>query len=286
MTEMYTTYPDFIDTDPRVHRPDDLGYTISAEMMEKRWQCLLPPQLLKGKSVLDLGSCVGYTGAWALHHGAKSYHGVEFSPDFVNISKRNLTKHFLNHQWTIEESSIEEFFKTDIKFDIVVASGVIYAFTDPIAFLNNLSRYGDTCVIESAHPWARSSRLERNNLIPAEIPNMLRNSTYWETFIENEPFTTLGKRRMIIGTNKETLEYTGCAVSLGYLKAYMNILGFQYDPAANEDLKASVSNLYNKTYRFGARFNRVSPPCASRGFLHSVTEQPHNSKITSWKTNL
>lgn len=283
MNTFYQNYPEFIDTDPRTDRPADWGYAISADMMESRHLCMLPPDTLKDKSVLDLGSCVGYTGAWALHNGASRYCGVEFSEDFVELSRENLKKHFSNKNWSIEHQSIEDFFKSNSeKFDIVIASGIIYSFTNPAYFLDNLTRYADTCIIESIHPWNVQTKSEKYNLIPHEIFQSFRESPHWEAFIENEPFTILGKRKMIIGAKKETMIYTGCGVSLGYLKRYMTISGYSYDPSVYGRLKKALPDTYNKLHRFASKFIRNNKPAASRGFVQSITTNPPNIEIKPW----
>lgn len=284
MSEFYHHYPEFIDTDPRTNRPACLGYPISADMMELRHLCMFPPETLKDKSILDLGSCVGYTGAWALHHGAKRYHGVEFSTDFVNISRNNLKKHFANKNWLIEHSSIEDFFKSSTeKFDIVVASGVIYSFTDPTEFLDNIAKYGNTCIIETSHPWNTHTKSEAFGIIPKEILQSFRESPYWEIFIEYEPFTTLSRRQMVVGTQQETALYTGCGVSLGYLRHYMGMLGYDYDPTVNGKLKKLIPSLYSPLHRYAAKFSKSSRPAKPQGYINSLTSNAQGSIIKkSW----
>jgi len=246
---------------------------------------MLPPDSLKDKSVLDLGSCVGYTGAWALHHGAAKYHGVEFSKDFVNISRNNLKQYFADKDWKVEHSSIEDFFKSSTEtFDILIASGIIYSFIDPAIFLDNISRYADTCVIESCHPWNTCTKSESFDLIPAEILQSFRESPYWEIFIEYEPFTTLSRRQMLIGTQKETALYTGCGVSLGYLRQYMGILGYDYDPTVNSKLKKLIPDVYNPLHRYASKFNRNNKPVRPQGYVESITSKSHSKIIKPWSS--
>lgn len=279
---MYKKYPEFIDTDPRSNRPLELGYSISADMMQARHECMLNPAMLSNKRVLDLGSCVGYTGAWVLEHGAAFYQGVEYSNDFVVLSNNNLDKYFHNTQWSIAQSSFEDFFKVNNeKYDILIASGVIYSVVDPVAFLNNIASIADTCIIESVHPWSRSPRDQLPGL-PNDVMQRFRESPYWEGFIESEPFTTLGPRRMVLGTSNNSIEYTGCHVSMGYLKRYMDIIGFTYDQSVYNLLKEKVPEVYNKWHRFATKFDRSSNPLKSNGFIQSITDVPSNVNIKPW----
>ena len=284
MSTFYNKYPEFVDADPRHYRPSELGYSVSAEMMQSRHEGFFNKLSLTGKRVLDLGSCLGYTGAWVLDQGASFYQGVEFDTEFVNLSQTNLKKYFQTDLWAIAHTTIEDFLNTNTeKFDVVIASGVIYSFVDPIAFLNDISKLGDIIVIESVHPWNRSSPKYEVS-VPIDVTEKFRQSAHWESFIENEPFITLGARRMILGPNAKSIEYIGSHVSIGYLKKYMDLIGFTYDASVYTELKKTIPQVYDCRNRFATRFFRNGSPMKSYGFIQSITESPAGCTIKDWNS--
>ena len=93
---MFELQPEFIDLDPRKNRPkqtkddqgfDILSYPVTIEFMNLRHSVMVPPEIIKGKTILDVGSCMGATGAWSLYHGAKDYTGVEIQKYYLNKSR-------------------------------------------------------------------------------------------------------------------------------------------------------------------------------------------------------
>ena len=157
MTEnLFVKYPDFITSDPRRLRKDGIrgGYNIDEIFQFHRHNTLLPKETVVEKRVLDLGSCVGATGAWVLENGAARYVGVELQNNFCSISQDNLTKIYPNKDWDIKQQSFNDFFLTNTEpFDIVVAFGVLY---DSVYFENlikNILNIGaDLIVVESIKP--------------------------------------------------------------------------------------------------------------------------------------
>lgn len=147
-------YSDFILTDIRTERKNKFaGYTVTEEQTFEKHQIMLPPDLIAGKTILDLGCCVGATGAWVLHNGAKSYTGVELQPDLAKAAKANLDKHFANFDCSVHQMDIEEFVNSaKTKYDIVVAFGVIYTVTYYQSFIKKLTTICDTVVVESSAP--------------------------------------------------------------------------------------------------------------------------------------
>lgn len=133
---------DFVVNDPRKDRGTT---TVSAESLNKRCSAILPEWLIQGKSILDLGSCLGAFGHWALSNGASHYTGVEFQKQFADTSIELLSKHHQN--FTIINSGIEEFLKTSTKYDIVVACGVIHGVTDVIGLIKLISDASNEYVI-------------------------------------------------------------------------------------------------------------------------------------------
>ena len=76
--------PEFIEQDVRKWRD---YIPINRLSLTTKCEALLPKTLIEGKTVLDLGSCLGAMGHWALSYGAKSYHGVEVQDKFVDQSR-------------------------------------------------------------------------------------------------------------------------------------------------------------------------------------------------------
>lgn len=126
--DTFQKFPHFIDTDIRISRSSPFGYNVNYNLMKYRHQVLLPPDLVENRSILDLGCCVGATGAWALDNGALTYTGVELQKNFANQAKENLSQSFAKDKWKIIESSFEDFFKHNIEnYDIVYAGGILYS---------------------------------------------------------------------------------------------------------------------------------------------------------------
>jgi hypothetical protein len=63
-SNVFVDQPEFVDTDPRNQRPEQIAYRIDTNFMQVRHEILLPKNTLKGKKVLDLGSCNAASGAW------------------------------------------------------------------------------------------------------------------------------------------------------------------------------------------------------------------------------
>jgi len=104
----------------------------------------LPPELIKDKTILDLGSCLGAAGHHALSYGASKYTGVELQTYYFENSKRMLTKYWDTNKFNIVQQDIEEFLDIAIaenrKYDYVLAAGVIYGFVDIVNILKKISK--------------------------------------------------------------------------------------------------------------------------------------------------
>ena len=148
----FDDYPGFYLQDNRQYRGLN---PITKGTLEAKCAALLPEWLVKNKSVLDLGSCLGAAGQWALYYGAASYTGVEIQGGYVDQS-RLLLSHW-GERARIVQTGIREFLErcADREFDIVVAAGVIYHFIDPKYIVDQLCRVAkDVVNIESNHPRA------------------------------------------------------------------------------------------------------------------------------------
>lgn len=128
--------PEFVDLDNRQFRQFN---PISKQQMQHKHEALLPPELLKGKTVLDLGSCMGATGHWALTYGASHYTGVELQGEYIDLC-RPLFEKYHPGRYTLHVSSIEDWLAKDSStYDVVCMLGVIYAFVDYYPILKRMS---------------------------------------------------------------------------------------------------------------------------------------------------
>jgi len=104
MKKPFDDYSWFYEEDNRRNR---LGNPISKEMLENKHEILLPKELVKDKTILDLWSCLWATGQWCLFYGAAKYTGVELQEEYVELSKKLLTHYKENAE--ILHQSIEDF---------------------------------------------------------------------------------------------------------------------------------------------------------------------------------
>ncbi|GAB0175098.1 MAG: hypothetical protein HHAS10_09770 [Candidatus Altimarinota bacterium] len=158
----FDNYPGFYEEDNRKNRH---VLRTTKELIEKKNTVVLPPELVRGKSVLDLGSCIGAMGQWALFYGAKSYTGVEIQESYAKTSRKLLAHH--GDKVRIIQSSLEKFLSTNTeKFDIVLCLGVIYVAIDYYSILRKISEIcNDFTVIESFYP--------DNRLLDTNVPGVL-----------------------------------------------------------------------------------------------------------------
>ena len=171
MSNFFINYPEFINEDSRRHREH---VPITAETLDRRHEVLLPSNLLKDATVLDLGSCIGATGHWCLSFGAKHYTGVEIQKEMCDISQRLLGNYWTN--FDIVNSNIETFLDTQKKtYDVVILLGVIYAFMDTYSLLKKVSRIcNHVIVVDGSYP---HHMLHKDSPVIDVINNVHINST-------------------------------------------------------------------------------------------------------------
>jgi ubiquinone/menaquinone biosynthesis C-methylase UbiE len=139
---------EFIKADNRQHRQVN---NISAESQFNKLSIQLPSWLVQGKTVLDLGSCLGAAGYFALSMGALHYTGVEIQDHYHNTSKELFAKTFDAGQYALIQSEIETFLDNEIKnnkqYDIVVAGGILYAFLNVFSLLEKITQITKEAVV-------------------------------------------------------------------------------------------------------------------------------------------
>ncbi len=126
--------PNAFDQHPQFYQQDNRrlrGFNpVSREFLEIKYRVLLPPAMIKDKHILDLGSCLGAAGQWALHHGAARYTGVEVQSGYAEESRR-LLAHWGDRAEVLCQD-IRSFLQQvqAQSYDIVVIAGMLYHFID------------------------------------------------------------------------------------------------------------------------------------------------------------
>lgn len=94
---MFENFIEFITEDTRFYDPNDpttnhngWGNLVTLELMLVKHRKMLTAEICENNSILDLGSCVSASGAWAIEQGAMSYTGIEKSKHNYDIAVKNL----------------------------------------------------------------------------------------------------------------------------------------------------------------------------------------------------
>ena len=244
---------DFITRDTRTHIAT--GRELTAETLLTRFQAWVPPENLKGKSVLDIGCCFGAFGAYALSNGASKYIGLEISKPLAAIADENLTKYYgYSQNWDIIVDSCENFLENNTEeFDIILLGGVLHGITNFLPVLAAMANCAKTIVIESIHPTVPF-------LLPLidEIAQVKGEESYGrlqkimlsvEYSYPVVGYTNIGKM-MHHDKHEAVSNIIRPCPSIGALKLIMNRLGFR------EDIKGYVTlkKAYPEQYGLGKRF--------------------------------
>jgi 16S rRNA G966 N2-methylase RsmD len=148
MNNFFDVAPEFITEDNRRIRTE---YKTSFQSIQHRLEAQLPPELIKNKTILDIGSCVGAAGYYSLQNGAKHYTGVELQKYYAETSNTLLKKYCNVNNFKIVKDDILVFLNqcstSNIKYDIILAAGILYQFMDPILFLQNVAKVANEVII-------------------------------------------------------------------------------------------------------------------------------------------
>ena len=148
MNTIFIDAPEFITKDNRRLRAE---YTTTVQSITHRLEAQLPNTLIEGKTILDLGSCLGAAGHYALLNGAKYYTGVELQKFYANTSKELLNRYNNPNEFQIIIQDLikflDECIEKNIKFDVSLAAGILYEFMDPISFLQKVCRVTNEIVV-------------------------------------------------------------------------------------------------------------------------------------------
>ena len=130
-----------------------MGKSISNPQVNKKlYTGLLPPSVIKDKTVLDFGPFIFLSGAWSLYHGAKQVTGVEYSKHNCVIGEKCM-KMFFTKNWQLENTLIEKFIaNNDQKYDVILIAGTIHKLSNKTAFLEWCVEHSDYVIIEGNYP--------------------------------------------------------------------------------------------------------------------------------------
>ncbi len=147
---VFTSAPEFIECDNRRARTYS---PISAEQMANKHEALLPRDIVRGKTVLDLGCGIGATGHWCLSMGATHYSGVEAQSGYASTARDLLQKHHPGKATVIESSFDAYLAASDELFDVVSILAVLHASVDMYGNLKALcARAREVVAIEELVP--------------------------------------------------------------------------------------------------------------------------------------
>jgi tRNA (cmo5U34)-methyltransferase len=142
----FEQHPGFYEEDNRQFR----GISpVTREVLVSKHSAMFAEWNIAGKSILDLGCCIGATGQWCLYYGARSYTGVEVQKTYADKARRLLAHH--GDKVTIIETSIEGFLDgVKGSYDVVAMLGVIYVFVDYYAIFRKVAAICDEHLIIEA----------------------------------------------------------------------------------------------------------------------------------------
>lgn len=144
---------EFFTSDWRKNRPLKYGLTMTDKKTIDKHEYLLPPELIRGKSVLDIGSYISQTGDWCLNNGAAKYTGVEIIKEFADKGRELMQKYHAGEEWEIINSSVEDYFQQhQDRYDLIFCFGVLFSQIDHAWFIRNVCQRADRITINGRHP--------------------------------------------------------------------------------------------------------------------------------------
>ena len=229
-------YPEFIETDTRE--------LIEIENENIRHSFILD-DILEGASILDLGSMMCASGAYALMNGAEYYEGVDVVKTIHDNAEKCMKEYFPSEVYIIHNLLFLDYFKKyNDSFDIVLLMNMFYYIDDQRLFLEEVAKRSKKyIVIESPtiHP-----------VVDSEIPIVVYKSRS-EVRKNKKWKDTRGIPRL---TGFEEKVY--CKLpNLAYFKLVLSMYGFKYLKDYHEYSIRMLPNRYNEENRFLAVFERI-----------------------------
>lgn len=250
MTNIFEIATEFVDYDNRKFRM--VHNKTSSEVLQNKFEVQLPIELIKDKTILDLGSCLGAAGHYSLNHGCSHYTGVEIQSYYFDTSNLLLSKYWPKDKFTIVQQDVEKFLDdcitNNIQFDYVLAAGIIYGFLDIVSIVKKICKV------------ARNQVLIESMNLPVEYDS-------------NHGFVLINKNEnMVKGDDSESTDhYSGpsARISLSALDIVMSTSAFERTeevllPKKSKNSNDSYHNIteypITKTsgpLRYIARYHRV-----------------------------
>ena len=146
----FDDHPEFYQDDNRRFR---VFNPVSKAFLETKFSILLPPNLVKNKRILDLGSCFGAAGQWVLFHGASDYTGIEVQKTYAEKSQ-TLLSHW-GQRANIIQQDVRSFLQEskEEQYDLVVVAGMLYHFIDTKTIIDEICRVcSESVIVESNFP--------------------------------------------------------------------------------------------------------------------------------------
>lgn len=279
----------FIDTDLHDQTLLDMfapGKYARHDFIRQRCSGLLPPPWIEGKSVLDLGSCNGIMGAWALNNGASSYTGVEIQPGLHEVARIGFEQNFQGYNWRLENCSIRDFFiQDDQQYDIIAFFGTIHITDDWQEILRTCASRSSTVIVESTHPHIYAEMLtetysqdvfsgQDHDWIHTMLESRVFKSQFRDLLEYKLPFLHYRHSNSIFtqdGDQRGFVKVLGNYPSLGLLRNVFSCLGFTYNDSLYHNLKTALPETYNFPGKFVGAFEltqRVTPLTINDHFSH------------------
>jgi hypothetical protein len=128
--DLFTDTSPFVELDNRRFRPI---LATSAQALNQKHSLLFPDAVVRGASVLDLGSCIGATGHWVTQLGARRYLGIEHQEGYVKLSRDLLAA---SSAVQIEQRTAEDYLaRSEESFDVVCLLGIVHGVFDPLSMI-------------------------------------------------------------------------------------------------------------------------------------------------------
>jgi hypothetical protein len=259
----------FVEIDPRRARPH--GYFPSRETNINRFMGFLPPDLVKNKTVLDLGSCVSATGSWSLYHGCKHFTGVEIHKELNQVADAAM-KEFFDTGWRLVDKDIETFISSDHDhYDIILMSGVNHCVKDFLTLLEWCVEHSDYIIVEGSNPHLIAEFLTQTadqTIYTQEDRDYLHTlfeskifSSWFRNFIENKlPIMYFRSTDTVFASRN--LEYGhaptihGAYTNPGWFRSFFSMMGWKYQPRHIEYLSEHLPQHYTFPHRYCVGFSR------------------------------
>jgi predicted nicotinamide N-methyase len=278
----FTRQPEFITRDHRQYRPVDIDqagqpYTVTTDFMFNRHRVMIPPELIKDKTVLDVGSCYGATGAWCLDNGAKHYTGLEPQRKFVEDSRNILGMYYKPEQYEVIEEPLDTF-NTDRKWDVVIASGVIYGVFDQYECIRKLTSLGkESIIVESQHPFSSGKLLFARPPSSDWTRERMRTLKIIQV-IDDWPM-------MIDAESNSNFVYTGAIISSGALAILFKHYGWAFDDTSYLQAELEIPEHYDPGHPSGRRYMARFYPSNVRSPTFTDVYNSPIAKRVKWSGN-